>query len=736
MPKLEEIDYMSARTWESANFQNALDRAGSAHSDGSGGSNDTPQCMRKVAFGAVSFDIRPDADKGFCLEELACIGGKVPDKQTVPRAELWGAIQTIIRADPTIDLEVGIDASYVTNGVNKRNVLLKGPNGDLWSILFDIIDLRQGTTTLTKVKSHLDEKGPEAIQSKQIRFDHLVGNTLADKVAGAAVIRAQQDASNVSKAKKSYTTAFCVAKRLAIIQADIWKTRQEAGDIYDLDFWVTAHEVDQAQTTAEMCEQLALAGHRLVKTSKGHRCVKCCKSRHTKHFIYWSQNACRPRPPAECIITERKRKWVEAHKENDNSDDNYRFPRLEATLCAGTDLETRQDNQTAGKETPDNGETEPATCTKKECKSNKRKRDEVSSQSDEKETADAETSSWLGEETADAETFPKLKSEKKDDGRRGRPYSGGQAHAQLSLTIFGGRDVTRTQSTEKETADVETSPWLREETTDAETLSQLQAGRQTERGGNKGCQYNISDTPKVDNSDVQVTVARGAQEAPNSHAQPSETVQKPMHRFDDPEDDTPFSDESEAGCPWDGPEDLGLEEETVLQDGGDKAPAADKGGKRLRKKTNRLLTAYSNKKPRGNWQDQRRRKRENAKVIAADRATKKAAARTALNHSFKNVSATNRETDVGSAATGPDYDWEFAEAIDPSHVIVKVHPNSNAIYCQRCSYFNNGGPLRGLKGQCPLSIPKSRASLFKMLRNGTVPTGVEHLATFPTTTCH
>ena len=85
------------------------------------------------------------------------------------------------------------DAAYATNGTCERNDLRSGEYGDLWSILFDFIDNRAGQTEFTKIKSHLDDVGPPAIQRGLARFDQLVGNTLADEVADEAAKRVQVD---------------------------------------------------------------------------------------------------------------------------------------------------------------------------------------------------------------------------------------------------------------------------------------------------------------------------------------------------------------------------------------------------------------------------------------------------------------------------------------------------------------------------------------------------------------
>ena len=45
-----------------------------------------------------------------------------------------------------------------------RGDLEQGPNGDLRSILFKLIDERSGVTDFIKVKSHLENAGPSVIK--------------------------------------------------------------------------------------------------------------------------------------------------------------------------------------------------------------------------------------------------------------------------------------------------------------------------------------------------------------------------------------------------------------------------------------------------------------------------------------------------------------------------------------------------------------------------------------------
>ena len=61
---------------------------------------------------------------------------------------------------------------------------MQGPNGDLWSILFQLIDERSGVTDFIKVKSrsHLEDDGPSVIKQNKIAFHHMLANSQADVV--------------------------------------------------------------------------------------------------------------------------------------------------------------------------------------------------------------------------------------------------------------------------------------------------------------------------------------------------------------------------------------------------------------------------------------------------------------------------------------------------------------------------------------------------------------------------
>ena len=131
------------------------------------------------AIGRSRYDVRGIAELFVAVAQREEASGK----HTVPRSKLWGAIQTLCRAHPSIDTGLGIAAAYVTNDVTNMDQLCKGSNGDLWSIMQRLIEDRPGPTVVFKIKSHLEDEGPAAIANHKVSVDNFVGISFADEMA-------------------------------------------------------------------------------------------------------------------------------------------------------------------------------------------------------------------------------------------------------------------------------------------------------------------------------------------------------------------------------------------------------------------------------------------------------------------------------------------------------------------------------------------------------------------------
>ena len=150
---------------------------------------------------------------------------RLPGKQTTPRAELWAAIQFILRASPEAHVEIRIDASYVTRGVIRRNQPAKRENGDLWCLIFQLIDEREGSTQLFKITSHIEDKGGAATTDGLISSAHMLGNSLADAAPEQANEMVQPLYGTIQAAEEAEVIALLVAKSIALIQPHDWQTQ-------------------------------------------------------------------------------------------------------------------------------------------------------------------------------------------------------------------------------------------------------------------------------------------------------------------------------------------------------------------------------------------------------------------------------------------------------------------------------------------------------------------------------
>ena len=63
----------------------------------------------------------------------------------------------------------------------------------------------------------------------------LAGNSFVDAVAEEVALCIQPDANSTDSASKADRTGFNIAKRIALIQADIWSHQDPSARIYELD---------------------------------------------------------------------------------------------------------------------------------------------------------------------------------------------------------------------------------------------------------------------------------------------------------------------------------------------------------------------------------------------------------------------------------------------------------------------------------------------------------------------
>ncbi len=282
------------------NLKSLLATTRHGYSDGSGGVAEAVPSQRRVYSGAATYSIDGEG------EEVTTGGlvAEVPGKQTVPRAELWGASLLLSLAPRDGPFELTLDAAYVVNGLGRRIDRLRGANGDLWAILAKMIDGRGGATEISKVKSHVLRDVREQVASRVHNWRHILGNELADAAADAGPALFPQEVGAASRrARFVEDKAARVAVRLATIRARIWAANRGAA-IYQMPVEAARDENERApqHAAASILRAVATNGHKLVGFRGGFKCTICGAVRGWRRREYWASVSCRPRPPAAEVV--------------------------------------------------------------------------------------------------------------------------------------------------------------------------------------------------------------------------------------------------------------------------------------------------------------------------------------------------------------------------------------------------------------------------------------------------
>ena len=138
----------------------------------------------------------------------------------------------------------------------------------------------------------------------------MLANCLADVVAEEAAKRLLPDSNLEREAKKAERIGTGVAKRLALVQADIWAKRGAAGDVCELEPLLAVEETCTRSAIGKLVDELAQQGHLLVRHNKGLKCKACNVYRADRQFSFWNRTPCVPRPCAAEVISQFRNKNV------------------------------------------------------------------------------------------------------------------------------------------------------------------------------------------------------------------------------------------------------------------------------------------------------------------------------------------------------------------------------------------------------------------------------------------
>ncbi len=161
----------------------------------------------------------------------------------------------------------------MTNGCNSEERMSNGTNGDVWEALLGASSKRQAPLRVRKVPAHLAEKSPcHVIAMKAVPLD-VIGNAMADKAATLARQLAGADQEDPSAAF-AYNRTLKVIKRLAVLQARFWQSR-EGARLYEPLEQELPQAADLRSTLEGITDVSAKKGHVLAKNGDGYSCSNC-----------------------------------------------------------------------------------------------------------------------------------------------------------------------------------------------------------------------------------------------------------------------------------------------------------------------------------------------------------------------------------------------------------------------------------------------------------------------------
>ena len=172
-------------------------------------------------------------------DEVAFSFSQVLGRQTVPRAEMWALMHVLRRMQTGSTYSVYIDASYVINGLRSRSAhYCNGSNGDLWTMIFAELARLEATAesciNFIKVKSHVEDD--RTWTTYNMTPEGLILNELADAAVARGTASFARSFDAIRNDQNNLNLATKVAKRIATIEAHVWRLNDSKTKFHGKDF--------------------------------------------------------------------------------------------------------------------------------------------------------------------------------------------------------------------------------------------------------------------------------------------------------------------------------------------------------------------------------------------------------------------------------------------------------------------------------------------------------------------
>ena len=290
-PYDKERTYDDVKITATPNFERMAKASGRGGTDGAGAPKSLPpQCRRVASGGAVSTIMGADL---WGAGEYGGFWAAVPGRQTVPRAELWAVIVFLSRIPRSLNMKLCIDASYVVNGLAKIKNRMAGDNGDMWTLLYDILQTRRAAgsdSELVKTKAHSDK--PKVVFNVSVDPEQVIENCLADGAADQGALELNRVIHGHKNVAMDTKQCRDVILRLAVIKAHDWRFKQNLRYFDDPRLSVAEGRGRLPTEPEEFVSRVDDQGHNLERNGRFMRCTRCGRRRLMGNHKYWQTTSC------------------------------------------------------------------------------------------------------------------------------------------------------------------------------------------------------------------------------------------------------------------------------------------------------------------------------------------------------------------------------------------------------------------------------------------------------------
>ncbi len=532
----------------------------------------------------------------------------------------------------------------------------------------------------------------------------------------------QPDNNIVKKAKHAEIMGSMIAKRIAIIQATIGEGSDPNETIYELDPLPCKEQIDQAARNSSWIQRAVEKGHRLTRQREGHKCDNCGTYRSVQRFSFWLTNKCKPQPFAHNVL---KRKLAHSRQQamqvaiairRQSEEMPSQSMCIDQAYSQNPEVSPTTEHTTQEEEdhVPTH-DSEQSELSRVSPSVGKRKQNDCQDPLDQQNTtnklAKAESNHTEivhvdpgSSQTSTSSNTPHSNKRKQEDQQK---HTQDQTHKLAKANSAAKGDPAEGNPT-CNTTHLQSK---------SSNLNTTHTATSEEEGSSLGFALCHRASVHFDEEDYGWQSEEQWEEEDGAAGfYDDETFGEITFGFED--EFVGSAVEQNSTCN-NNSDDHSTQEENHR--GSNNKPAMVTR-KRLRCKTARAKTPYTNITPLACRKEYKDRREQIRKILAHNREQQQIAERKARRNLQINTSKVYSLIDEQGMGEDLRYNFSNTDKIHTSHHLKGVKANNKASYCERCGAWSTGGPIKALGKPCTGQVTKGRQFQHRLLCLGVLPT--------------